>query len=328
MIISRTPLRISFAGGGSDLASFYSRAKGAVVSTSIDKHIYITANRKFDGRIRASYSITEMVGSVDELRHDLIREALRLVGIPGGIELTSISDIPSRGTGLGSSSCYTVGLLNAMHAYKGEYASRERLAQEACKVEIEMCGSPVGKQDQYAAAHGGLNHIEFHADGRVTVEPVICSPETRAELQRNLLLLYTGLVRSSAPILEEQNAALQGDEESFMVTQQMARYATEMRDALSNNDLQAFGEILHANWVAKKQLSPLISSPTIDEWYDTGRKVGAIGGKILGAGGGGFLLLYAPQEVHGEITRSLPGLRPVNFAFETQGSAIVFYDAR
>ena len=328
MIISRTPLRISFAGGGSDLASYYRRAKGAVLSTGVDKYIHITANKKFDGRIRASYSVTEMVESIDDIRHDLIREALRLVGIQGGIEITSISDIPSRGTGLGSSSSYTVGLLNAMHAHVGEYVSRERLAQEACQVEIEICGSPIGKQDQYAAAYGGLNYIEFHADGHVTVEPIICSPETRNQLQSNLLLFYTGLVRSSRPILEEQNERLHSSEDVFEMTQHMVEYAFEAREALSNNDLEAFGEILHANWVAKRELSPLISSATIDEWYETGRKAGAIGGKILGAGGGGFLLFYAPREAHGDIARALPSLRPVDVAFETQGSTIVFYNER
>src|SRR5664280_1298428 len=195
MIISRTPLRVSFAGGGSDLPAFYQHEPGAVLSTTIDKYIYITVNRKFDRRIRASYSVTEIVDTVGELKHELIREGLRLVGLDGGIEITSISDVPSEGTGLGSSSTYTVGLLNALYAYKGQHVDAERLGREACRIEIDICGKPIGKQDQYIAAYGGMQFIQFNPDGSVFVDPVVCLPETKKRLQERLLLLYTGMVR-------------------------------------------------------------------------------------------------------------------------------------
>src|SRR5947207_2655094 len=206
MIISRTPLRISFVGGGSDLSTFYTYDPGVVVSTAINKFIYISVNKKFDNKIRASYSVTEIVDRVDQLEHELIREALKLVGIDGGVEITSISDIPSQGTGLGSSSTYTVGLLNALYAYTGQHAGAERLAREACQIEIERCGKPIGKQDQYIAAYGGLQYIQFNPDKSVFVEPIICSPETKKRLQERLLMRYTGMTRSADLVRAEQRA--------------------------------------------------------------------------------------------------------------------------
>jgi D-glycero-alpha-D-manno-heptose-7-phosphate kinase len=191
VIISRTPLRISFVGGGSDLPAFYHYASGAVVASAVNKYIYITVNKKFDHKVRASYSVTEIVDCVDELKHELIREALKLVDLDGGIEITSISDIPSQGTGLGSSSTYTVGLLNALHAYKGHHAEPERLAREACEIEITRCGKPIGKQDQYIAAYGSTQYIQFNPDESVFVDPVICTPGVKKKFQANLLLLYT-----------------------------------------------------------------------------------------------------------------------------------------
>ena len=205
MIISRTPLRISFVGGGSDLITFNKYEPGAVISTTINKYIYITVNKKFDNLIRASYSITEFAKKPQDLKHELIREALILLNLDGGIEITSISDIPSSGTGLGSSSTYTVGLLNSLYAYRGQFASAEKLAQEACRIEIDICRKPIGKQDQYAAAFGNLNYIRFEQDGSVFVNPIICRQETKQKLQENLLMLYTGQDRSSSSILEEQN---------------------------------------------------------------------------------------------------------------------------
>ena len=326
MIISRTPLRISFAGGGSDLAAFYTRQPGAVVSTAIDKYIYITVNKKFDRKIRASYSVTEIVDSVDELKHELIREALKLVGLDGGIEITSISDIPSQGTGLGSSSTYTVGLLNALYAYTGRHVGAERLAREACRIEIELNHKPIGKQDQYIAAYGGLKFIQFNPDESVFVDPIICQPEIREELQRRLLLLYTGLTRSADAILQEQKANTESDPSRQQALQTMVQLAQELRLALCRNDLDTFGELLHQGWLAKKTLASGISSEAIDRWYATARAQGAIGGKVLGAGGGGFLLLYAPPERHPAIERALPELRPVPFRFEPQGSKIIYVE--
>src|SRR5262249_16447314 len=205
MIISRTPLRISFVGGGSDLPAFSAHEPGAVVSTTINRDIYITVNPKFDRPIRASYSHTETVDRVEELKHELIREALRTTGIEAAIEITSISDIPSRGTGLGSSSAYTVGLLNALYAHIGRLAGAERLSREACAIEIERCGRPIGKQDQYIAAYGGLKHLRFNPDGSVFVDQIVCEPDTRRRLERSLLLLYTGRTRRAESILEEQS---------------------------------------------------------------------------------------------------------------------------
>ena len=326
MIISRTPLRISFAGGGSDLPAYYRQEPGAVVSTAIDKYIYITVNPKFDEQIRASYSRTEMVNSVDELRHELIRETLKMVRLNKGIEITSISDIPSRGTGLGSSSTYTVGLLNALYAHRNYFAGAERLAREACTIEIERCSKPIGKQDQYIAAYGGLQFIRFNPDESVFVDPVVCAPETRQRLQEGLLMLYTGLVRSADEILSEQSHNTRTDEEKRAGLCRMVGLAGQMREALLRNDLGGFGEVMHAGWMEKRKLASGISKPCIDEWYERARVHGAIGGKILGAGGGGFLLLYAPPERHAEICEVLPELRPIDFRFSPQGSKLIYVE--
>ena len=328
VIISRTPLRISFVGGGSDLPAFYTNEPGAVVSTAINKYIYITVNNKFDSKIRASYSITETVDSVDELKHKLIRECLKLLGIDGGIEITSIADIPSQGTGLGSSSSYTVGLLNALYAYKGMHVGAERLAEEACEIEIQRCSKPIGKQDQYIAAYGGFQNIQFNPDETVFVDPIIHLRNTRIELEKRLLLLYTGLTRSADSILSEQNGNIQRQEDKQQTLRNMVGLAAELRDALTRNELRSFGEILHEGWLEKQKMASNISNPVINEWYERARKHGAIGGKILGAGGGGFLLLYAPPEKHSDIMRALPELRPFPFRFEPQGSKIVYVEEK
>ena len=326
MIITRTPLRISFAGGGSDLPAFYEQEVGAVVSTAIDKYIYITVNPKFDHKIRASYSITEIVDGVEELRHELIREALSLLDIKQGIEITSISDIPSQGTGLGSSSSYTVGLLNALYAYNGHMAGAERLAREACDIEIIKCNKPIGKQDQYIAAYGGLQHIRFNPDGSVFTDPIICTPATRQQLQDGLLLLYTGLTRKADDILSKQSQETRADEAKQASLRRMVGLADQLCEALSRNDVDAFGEILHAGWMEKRQLVSSISNSQIDTWYERARSAGAIGGKLLGAGGGGFLLLYAAPERHADICNALPELRPISFHFCPQGSKVIYVE--
>jgi len=326
MIISRTPLRISFAGGGSDLPAYYRHDMGAVVSTTINKYIYITVNPKFDNKIRASYSQTEIVDSIADLRHELIRESLRLLQIHGGIEITSISDIPSRGTGLGSSSSYTVGLLNALHAYIGRHAGAERLAREAADVEIDRCSRVMGKQDQYAAAFGGLQFIQFNSDESVYTDPIICQPHTRQRLNENLLLLYTGMTRQANGILAEQSEALVKNSAKRLILRRMVRLAEELRAAVQNNDLTSFGETLHAGWLLKRELAAGITNDQIDEWYQNARSAGALGGKLLGAGGGGFLLLYAERSEHAAIQRTLPELQPINFSFEAQGSKIIYVE--
>ncbi|MDP9341758.1 MAG: GHMP kinase [Actinomycetota bacterium] len=326
MIITRTPLRISFLGGGSDLPSFYREEPGAVISAAINKYIYITVNRKFDRRIRASYSVTEMVDRPEDLSHELIRGALQQVGIDGGVEITSISDVPSRGTGLGSSSSYTVGLLNALWAHAGRLAGSERLAGEACHIEIDVCGKPIGKQDQYIAAYGGLQYIQFNGDDSVFVDPILPEPELRRLLESRLLLLYTGLTRSAGGILQEQSTNLRENGEARAAVRAMVKLAEELRGALSDGDLDSFGELLDAGWQEKRKVASGVTSPAIDDWYARARASGALGGKLLGAGGGGFLLLYAPLERHQEIQAALPELRAVPFRFEPQGSKIIYVE--
>ncbi len=325
MIISRTPLRVSFVGGGSDLADFYGHEPGAVVTTAIRKYIYITVNRKFDSSIRASYSVTEIVDSVGEVRHELIRECLRKRRIDGAIEITSISDIPSQGTGLGSSSSYTVGLLKALYAYGNQHVGAERLAREACEIEIERCGKPIGKQDQYIAAYGGLQYLQFNPDGTVFVEPIVCSTGTRERLESDLLLLYTGITRSANPLLAEQKRNL-SNRTYREALRRVVTLANELKQALENNELSAFGEILHEGWIVKKSMAEGASTSQIDNWYACARANGAVGGKITGAGGGGFLLLYAPREDHPRICRALPDLKPVALRFEPQGARIVYVE--
>jgi D-glycero-alpha-D-manno-heptose-7-phosphate kinase len=326
MIITRTPLRVSFAGGGTDLRAFYGHHRGAVLSTAIDKYIYITVNRKFDRKIRAGYSVTEMVDHVSEIKHELIREALKMVGIQGGIEITSISDIPSEGTGLGSSSTYTVGLLNALHAFSGQLVNAETLAAEACRIEIEICGKPIGKQDQYIAAYGGLQFIQFNADETVFTDPLPCTTALRRYLHQNLLMLYTGMIRSANDLLREQSRNTEKNETTMGDLLKMRDLADQLRDCICSGRLNEFGEVLHAGWMLKKTLVQGITTPEIDAWYDRARGCGAIGGKLLGAGGGGFLLLYAHPEHHGEICRALPELRPMPFGLEPQGSKIIFIE--
>ncbi len=320
VIISRTPLRISFVGGGTDLPAFYRDHEGAVLSSAIDKYIFICVNAKFDRKIRVSYSTTEIVETVDQLRHELVREALDAAGIDMGIEIASISDVPSHGTGLGSSSAYTVGLLNALRAYQGKQSSAEWLAKEACKIEIDRCRKPIGKQDQYIAAFGGMKFIRFLPSEQVVVDPVACQPETKGRLERNLLLLYTGIARESSDILEEQSRNTRQGSANARALAQMAQQAYDLRDALEADRLDEFGEILHAGWQLKRQLAAGITSQQIDSWYETARANGAGGGKLLGAGGGGFLLLYAPPERHARITDALPELRRVSFSFSPEGS--------
>jgi D-glycero-alpha-D-manno-heptose-7-phosphate kinase len=326
MIISRTPLRISFAGGGSDLPAFCENEMGAVVSTAISKYIYINVNKKFDHMIRASYSITEIVDTPEELRHELIRETLALIGLQRGVEITSISDVHSNGTGLGSSSAYTVGLLNGLYAYLGQHVGAERLAREACLIELERCSKPIGKQDQYIAAYGGLQYIRFNPDGSTFVDPIICKSATRKTLEQRLLMLYTGITRSADSILKEQTANTKGDPLKRDILREMTRMAGSLCTALQEDQLDTFGQILHEAWMLKRGMASGITSSRIDDWYDRARANGALGGKLLGAGGGGFLLVYAPEERHADIIAALPELERMPFQFEPQGSKIIFVE--
>ena len=322
MIVSKTPFRMSFVGGGSDLPAFYREELGAVVSTAIDKYMYIAVNRKFDQKIRISYSRTEEVETPQQIEHPLVRYALAVAGIDGGVEIASMADLPSRGTGLGSSSSYTVGLLNALFAYRNEYVSKDALARLACDIEIERCGEPIGKQDQYAAAHGGLNLIRFHPDNSVSVDPIICAPAVLAQLETSTVVFYTGRARSAARILADQSAAITTNRR---LMRRMVQLAFDLKIELESGRLESVGTILDENWCLKKQMSDGISDTTIDEWYETGKANGALGGKLLGAGKGGFLMFFAPPELHTRITRALPELKPITFRFDRTGSQIVFY---
>lgn len=324
MIISKTPLRISFVGGGSDIESFYSKSAGAVIATSIDKYVYITVNKKFDDHIRVSYSKTEEVTNVDEIEHKLVKEILKFHKIKGGVEITSIADIPSRGTGMGSSSSFGVGLLHCLYAYRNKYVSAAKLAQEASFIEIKKCKEPIGKQDHYSAAFGGFNFIQFNGDGSVKIEPLIFEKKTKDNLKRNLLLFYTGITRSASRILKEQVNNISISPKKMRMMEEMVRLAYELKTDLQENRLDSFGEILHRNWVLKKELAQEISNPTIDKWYDSALKSGATGGKLLGAGGGGFLLFFAPEKKHAKIVAALNELRPVPFDFDKEGSKIIF----
>jgi D-glycero-alpha-D-manno-heptose-7-phosphate kinase len=324
MIISKTPLRMSFVGGGSDLPVFYREFGGAVVSTAINKFVYVTVNKKFDEKIRISYSKTEEAKSIDKVKHPLVRESMKLLGIQGGVEITSVADIPGKGTGLGSSSSFTVGLLNALHAFENRHASADKLAQESCEIEIGRCGEPIGKQDQYAAAFGGFSFIQFNQNDSVSVERIICQRETMRQLENNLLVFYTGITRSASAILKTQQNAVASQKAKQRTMIKMVGLARDLKSELQKNNLDAFGEIIHENWLLKRSLTSAVSNDLIDGWYARARKAGAVGGKLLGAGAGGFLMFYAPQEKHAAIVRELKELRSIKFAFEPQGSKIIF----
>ena len=325
MIISQTPLRMSFAGGGSEMASYYRRHGGAVLSTAIDKFVFVNVNRKFDSGVRVAYSRTEEVASAAEVQHPLVRATMEEVGIAGGVEITTIADIPSAGTGLGSSSSFTVGLINALSAYRGAYCSSGDLGRLSSEIEIDRCGAPIGKQDQYAAAYGGFNLIEFKQDDSVIVSPVIMPRDRLEQFQDNLLMLYTGRTRSASELLQRQDEALkQLSKDDAMA--RMVELCYVLRKELMTGNIDAAGDILHEGWMLKKTLADGISDPTIDAWYQAARSAGATGGKILGAGAGGFLLLYAPRERHEAIVAELGDLRPIPFRFEPSGSRIVYYN--
>jgi D-glycero-alpha-D-manno-heptose-7-phosphate kinase len=325
MIVSKTPLRMSYVGGGSDLPSFYREEIGAVLSTSIDKYVYVAINKKFDGNIRLSYSKTEEVDRASKIEHPLVREALNMLSISGGVEIASMADIPSRGSGLGSSSSFTVALLNALYAYKNQYISKEALAQQACDIEIARCGEPIGKQDQYAAAYGGLNLIRFHPDETVSVDPVICSAQTVEKIHVSTLVFYTGRTRSASGVLQSQSDAMKMGQRRSLV-RRMVELAFELKRELESGDVENFGKILDENWRLKSQLADGISDPQIDAWYQKGLSAGASGGKLLGAGNGGFMMFYAPPQHHEQIRRSLSELTPIKFGFDTNGAQIVFYN--
>jgi D-glycero-alpha-D-manno-heptose-7-phosphate kinase len=325
MIISQTPLRVSFVGGGSDLPAFYRQEGGAVLSVAIDKYVYVNVNRKFDDGTRIAYSKTEEVDSVEQIQHPIARATMSCLGIRGGVEITTIADIPSKGTGLGSSSTFTVGLLHALHAFQGRYVSKARLGADSCRIEIELCGAPIGKQDQYAAAFGGLNLIEFHPDDNVSVSPVICPREFIASIEKHVLMFYTGITRSASEILVRQSEGIARAPDKRKSLRRMVELTYDLRDELHRCNLVAFGEILHENWLLKRSLSEEITNDAIDGWYRSALQAGARGGKLLGAGAGGFLMFFAPLDRHEAIKVALRELRHIPVKFDFDGSRIIHY---
>ncbi len=324
MIISKTPLRMSFAGGGSDLKTYYQHGYGSVVSTTINKYIYITVNKRFTDNIRVGYSKIEEVKNVEDIEHNLVREALKLLGITnGGIDIVYMSDLlpAHEGSGLGGSSSLIVGTLNALHAYKGENVSAEILAREACKIEIEILGHPIGKQDQHAAAYGGFNHIKFNADESVFVNTVIFKKEVIEELNNRLLLFHIGMNTRSDTILTEQRRKTK---ENLNILDKMVGLSEELLEELKSGNIKRFGEILHKGWIYKQKLAPNITNPIINSYYEKARKAGAAGGKILGSGGGGFLLFYCEEKNQDNVRKALFKLKELSFKFEPEGSKIIY----
>lgn len=323
MIITRTPLRISFVGGGSDLKEFYSKEPGAVVSTAIDKYIYVMVNPRQDKLIRLAYSQSEYAEDVSQLKHNIIRESLKLLDVKNGVDITYSGDltIDRVGTGLGASSALTVGVLNALHFFQGEKATPEQLAREACKIEIEILGHPIGKQDQYVAAYGGINHIRFYPNDEVEVRPISMFEESKKTLERNLLLFYTGLTSDSIVVLSEQKEKTSAN---GIILAKMASLADTVSNMFTSGKLAQFGNILHKNWVYKKQLASLVSNNIIDESYEKGLAAGAEGGKVLGSGGGGFLLFYCPPHKHLILKQALSHLEELQFNFAAEGSKIIY----
>lgn len=321
MIITQTPLRISFLGGGTDFKDFYTLEDGWVFSSAIDKYIFVIIKERFDDKIRVGYTKTELVDHIDELQHELVREALRKTGITKRVEIATMGDIPSAGSGLGSSSTVTVGLLNAMYTYLGTPKDPETLAREACQIEIEVLGKPIGKQDQYIAAYGDMRFIRFKQDDTVEIESIVLEDGVKRRLTQNLMLFFTNKTRRSETILTEQVANIN---DRLSVLREMKRLALEAKKCLCGGALDEFGATLHQGWELKKQLASKITNSEIDELYRTARKAGAIGGKITGAGGGGFLLLYCPREKQDNVRAALHSLPELSFHLERDGSKVIF----
>lgn len=326
MIITKTPFRITLGGGGTDLPSFYREHGGFVLAVAIDKYMYLNVNTPIlDDLIRVQYNRTELVHHVDEIQHTLVREALHFFHIENGIEIVSIADIPA-GTGLGSSSCYLVGLLNAMHTLTRTPVSTQELAEEACHIELERLHKPIGKQDQYMAAFGALTALEIAKDGKVTVSHPPLSMELVDTLESNILLFYTGAARDAVTILSEQDGATKSKDKVVVGSlREIKDIGIEIGNAIIKGDVRRFGEMLDVHWQMKKKLSGGISSPEIDAWYELAKRNGAIGGKICGAGGGGFLMLYCEENKHRlRDAMRRAGLRELKFRFEFEGSKVVF----
>jgi len=324
MIITRSPLRISLGGGGTDLPSYYQDHSGFLIAAAIDKYVYINLHTTFDQKLIIKYSKMEEVKNIDDVEHPIIREALKFVDIEiPHLEITSMADIPA-GTGLGSSGSFTTGLLKALHAYKRNLVHPQELAEQACYIEIDKLGEPIGKQDQYIAAYGGITCFRFLPDGRVDAWPLNISTETRYTLEDNLLLFFTGYSREASSILKEQDDKSKRDDQDMI---QNLHYVKDMakrsQNALESGNLHEFANIMKEHWEYKKQRSGSMSNPKIDEWYNLAIENGAMGGKLIGAGGGGFLMFYSEDKTRLRNTMAKAGLQEVRFHFDFEGTKIV-----
>ncbi len=321
MIITQTPLRISFFGGGTDFPDFYLKEGGHVLTSTIDRYIFVIIKQRFDEKIRIGYTRTEVVDNVDEIQHQLVRECLRRTGIRSRVEISTMGDIPDSGSGLGSSSTVTVGLLNAMYQYVGEPRDPETLAREASEIEITVLGKPIGIQDQYISAYGGQRFLSFDADGKVRVETLKIDGDDWSILNERLMLFFTNTTRQAEQVLTEQK---QNIDAKLEILRRMKKLALEARDCLTNGDLDDFGALLDETWQMKKQLASKISTNLIDEAYQAAKDAGALGGKIAGAGGGGYLLLYCRPELQPRVRAALRLLPELPFGFERAGTKVIF----
>jgi D-glycero-alpha-D-manno-heptose-7-phosphate kinase len=324
MIITRSPLRISLGGGGTDLPSYYREHGGFLIAGAIDKYVYLTVHKSFTPDLILKYSLTERVDQLEAIKHPIVREAMRLVGVePRYLEVSSMADIPA-GTGLGSSGSFTTALLQALHAYKKGIIHPRELAEQACAIEIDKLGEPIGKQDQYIAAFGGLTCFTFHPDGRVEAEPLKVSAETQWNLEDHLGMYFTGYSRSASAILKEQDDKSRSKDADMTANLHFVKeLGFKSRQALESGDLQAFGRIMHEHWEHKKRRSGGMSNPRIDAWYELARQNGAVGGKLIGAGGGGFLLFLAEDRARLRKALHAAGMEEVRFRFDYQGTAVV-----
>ena len=321
MIITQTPLRISLFGGGSDFSDFYLKEGGAVLNFGIDKYVYVIAKERFDEKIYINYSKKEIVNTIDEIKHELVREAMRKTGITKSVEITNLADVPTEGTGLGSSSSFTVGLLNAFYTYQGEQVTHARLAKEACEIEIDILGKPVGMQDQHIAAYGGMCFFEFKKDGNITIEKLTIDADKKRRLFSSLLVFFTNRKRNCEEVLTEQKKNIPN---RLTELRKIRDIAYDAKKYILSGKIEEIGYLLRQSWEEKKKLASNVSTVEIDNIYEKALKAGALGGKILGAGAGGFLLLYCPLEKQGMIREALKGYRELPFRLSRMGSRAIF----
>jgi D-glycero-alpha-D-manno-heptose-7-phosphate kinase len=320
MIITQTPLRIGLLGGGTDLPAYYREHGGRVLNCAIDKYIYVIVKQRFDDEIYVNYSKKEIVSRVEDLEHELVRAAMQMTGVDQGVEITTLADIPSAGSGLGSSSAVTVGLLHALFAYQGRQVSAGELAERACRIEIELCGKPIGKQDQYIAAFGGIRDLRFGPGEEVIAEEVSLSPDGRRALQRQIMLFYTGVTRRADSILAEQNSNIATTRPQLHLLRDLAGFAV---DRLRDGDVDAIGPAVRESWEAKRKLASGVSNDQVDTAVSRALEAGASGAKLTGAGGGGFLLVFCPVEHQHAVRESLADMRELPVKLDRLGSRVV-----